>query len=469
MTAPLVRQLNPAPDPAESCERLVGLPGLIFLDSAAQSPVRGGQYSYLTADPVLVLRDKEGDLLHQARRVLERWRAKAMAGLPPFQGGLAGYIGYEFGARLEGIAGAGGGSSLADAVLALYDWVVAWDHESGDCWIISTGIPAEGSAREDRARQRLDQVMDWLTSRVPGRVASAPTFDRLDDVTDFPVEDVAGAHSTFTREEHERAVERVREYILAGDIFQANLSQRLRLPLPDDPWTVYRRLRSTSPAPFAAYLELPEFSILSASPERFLRVDGRKVETRPIKGTRPRGADAAGDEALARELLASVKDRAENVMIVDLLRNDLSRVCAPHSVRVTELYALERWSSVQHLVSTVIGTLRPGIDALHLLSAALPGGSITGAPKIRAMEIISELERVRRGPYCGAIGYLSLSGDMDTSVAIRTAIATRSQLYLSLGGGIVADSEPSEEYRETLHKGRGMLAAAVAMPAGSLA
>jgi para-aminobenzoate synthetase component 1 len=257
----------------------------------------------------------------------------------------------------------------------------------------------------------------------------------------------------------------VREYIFAGDIFQANLSQRFDTALNEPPWALYRRLRSRNAAPFAAYLDFPEAVVLSASPERFLRVDiAGHVETRPIKGTRPRGVGAEHDAALGLELAESDKDRAENLMIVDLMRNDLSRVCAPGTVRVPELFALERYATVQHLVSTVVGELAPGRNALDLLRAAFPGGSITGAPKLRAMEIIAELEPSARGVYCGAIGYWSVTGSLDCSIAIRTAVARAGRVYFSAGGGIVADSDLEQEYRETLDKARGMIDA-LAIPA----
>jgi para-aminobenzoate synthetase component 1 len=264
--------------------------------------------------------------------------------------------------------------------------------------------------------------------------------------------------SSFTHQAYLQAVERVREYIIAGDIFQANLSQRFEAPLTEPAWALYRRLRVRNPAPFAAFLDLPGAAVLSASPERFLRVDAAgRVETRPIKGTRPRGVGPEHDAALGQALTESPKDRAENLMIVDLMRNDLSRVCAPGSVRVAELFALEQYATVHHLVSTVIGQLAPGADALDLLRAAFPGGSITGAPKLRAMEIIAELESSRRGVYCGAIGYWSVTGELDTSIAIRTAVARAGRIYFNAGGGVVADSVPAEEYQETLDKARGLI------------
>jgi para-aminobenzoate synthetase component 1 len=268
--------------------------------------------------------------------------------------------------------------------------------------------------------------------------------------------------SSFTHEGYLDAVTRVREYIFAGDIFQANLSQRFEAPLAEPAWALYQRLRSRNAAPFAAYLDFPGAVVLSASPERFLRVDvDGDVETRPIKGTRSRGHGPEHDAALGLALTQSAKDQAENLMIVDLMRNDLSRVCAPGTVRVPELFALEHYATVHHLVSTVVGKLAPGKDALDLLRAAFPGGSITGAPKVRAMEIIAELELSQRSIYCGSIGYWSLTGALDSSIAIRTAVARGGRVYFSAGGGIVADSDPEHEYQETLDKARGVIDALI--------
>jgi len=269
-----------------------------------------------------------------------------------------------------------------------------------------------------------------------------------------------GLRSNFTRAGYLQAVARVIEYVYAGDIFQANLSQRLQAPLAGTPFELYGRLRQRNPAPFAAYLDFGDLVVASSSPERFLRIrDGRRVETRPIKGTRPRGIGPEHDAALALALAESDKDRAENVMIVDLLRNDLSRVCRPGTVRVPELFALEHYQTVHHLVSTVEGELAPEHDAVDLVRAAFPGGSITGAPKVRAMQIIAEVEPTQRGVYCGSIGYLSVTGALDTSIVIRTCLALGGDVYFQAGGGIVADSDPDDEYAETLDKARGLTAA----------
>jgi para-aminobenzoate synthetase component 1 len=497
--APLVEPLGETAEPAEVCARFLDLPHLVFLDSAAMHPHSGGrrqgerpveaqqleQYSFLTADPVSLVRSKgaateikhgasdswtrvSGDGLRVARALLPSQPAVAISGLPPFQGGLAGYIGYDWGAVLERLPPPRYDDLfIPDIVLGLYDWVVAWDHRIGTAWLISTGMPETGSARERRARERMDLVRERLGGRTGG-----PTVGRTGGLADggtpgaptYPVTGIDGAvdiglRSTFTHRGYLDAVGRVREYIVAGDIFQANLSQRFQSSLPEAPFDLYRRLRRRNPAPFAAYLDFGDLAVLSASPERFLRLDQerRLVETRPIKGTRPRGLGPMHDAALGRALAESEKDRAENVMIVDLLRNDLSRVCRPGTVRVPELFALEHHPTVHHLVSTVVGELESSADAFDLIRAAFPGGSITGAPKVRAMEIIAELEPTQRGVYCGSIGYLSATGAMDTSIVIRTYLALRGQVYFQAGGGIVADSDPELEYRETLDKAKALI------------
>jgi para-aminobenzoate synthetase component 1 len=353
---------------------------------------------------------------------------------------------------------------MPDLLLGLYDWVIAWDHQTGRAWVISTGMPERGRAGAQRAAKRLGRVRErvaGLPERLRRFVAEGdpPRADRR-AAPSYPVPGVPGVRSNFPREGYLDAVARVIEYIRAGDIFQANLSQRLEAPLVGTPLALYARLRQRNPAPFAAFLDFGDLVVASSSPERFLRVqpDGR-VETRPIKGTRPRGVGPEHDAALALALSESAKDRAENVMIVDLLRNDLSRVCRPGTVRVPELFALEHYATVHHLVSTVVGDLASGQGAVDVLRAAFPGGSITGAPKVRAMQIIAELEPTARGVYCGAIGYLSTSGALDSSIVIRTYLVRGRDVYFQVGGGIVADSDPEQEYRETLDKARGLIAA----------
>jgi para-aminobenzoate synthetase component 1 len=487
-----VIELTEAPDPARCCEQLAGLPYRLFLDSAAPG-ARLGRYSFLTADPIAVVRSKgarterldaavsgwrdlPGDVLAEVGALLQPHRRAAVDGLPPFQGGAAGYLAYDWGRVLERLpASRYDDLALPDAVLGIYDWVVAWDHQASRAWLISTGMPArDDDARARRSADRAAAVLQRLRGQVPEAphapsvghpFRGAPLSGAFTTAPSYPVtggwwDRRLDVRSSFTRPAYLEAVARVREYILAGDIFQTNLSQRFEASLAEDPWDLYRRMRTRNPAPFAAFFETPQVSIVSASPERFLRVDhGGKVETRPIKGTMPRGFGPEHDGALGQALSESAKDRAENLMIVDLMRNDLSRVCSPGTVRVPELFALEHYATVHHLVSTVVGELAPGRDALDLLRAAFPGGSITGAPKVRAMEIIAELEPSQRSVYCGSLGYYSVTGALDTSIAIRTVIAPadRHRVYFSAGGGIVADSDPEQEYRETLHKARGMI------------
>jgi para-aminobenzoate synthetase component I len=484
---PLVEPLGRTADPADLCRRFLDLPYLLFLDGAANHP--DAQYSFITADPAVMVRSKgavteidrgsgwtttDGDALAVARSLLPPEPTIPISGLPPFQGGIAGYVGYDWGAVLEQLPRPRYDDlAIPDVMLGLYDWVIAWDHALGTAWLISTGLPDRGTEQGRRARQRAEMVRGRLGEGTEGRrrgemgrrhaPSDSPAL-RPSTAPSYPVlglEDAEriGLRSTFTHRGYLDAVARVREYIVAGDIFQANLSQRFQASLAEPPFDLYRRLRRHNPAPFAAYLDFGELAVLSASPERFLRLspDRRTVETRPIKGTRPRGLGPMHDAALGRALAESQKDRAENVMIVDLLRNDLSRVCRPGTVRVPELFALEHHPTVHHLVSTVLGELDEGADATDLIRAAFPGGSITGAPKVRAMEIIAELEPTQRGVYCGSIGYLSVTGAMDTSIVIRTYLALRGQVYFQAGGGIVADSDPELEYRETLDKAKGLI------------
>jgi para-aminobenzoate synthetase component 1 len=480
---PFVEELVPAPDPVRCCERLDGLPYRLLLDSAIADS-RLGRYSFLTADPVAVVRSKggevecldlvtrtrrteRGDALAVLRALVEPHSTPAVAGLPPFQGGVAGYVAYDWGLTLERLpAPRYDDLALPDTVMAVYDWVLAWDHASGRAWLISTGMPeTTTSAGTSRAAMRAAAVKDRIR-HAPSRSAASLPPAPLPPAPFAPSYRVPSSwwpdsfelRSSFTRDAYLAAVERVRDYIFAGDIFQANLSQRFEAPFHQPAWDFYRCLRERNAAPFAAYLDFPEAQIVSASPERFLRVDAAgHVETRPIKGTRPRGVGPEHDAALGQALAESAKDRAENLMIVDLMRNDLSRVCVPGTVRVSELFSLEHYATVHHLVSTVVGELGPGADAIDLLRASFPGGSITGAPKLRAMEVIAELEPSRRGVYCGSIGYWSLSGELDTSIAIRTALVQGDRIYFSAGGGIVADSDPEEEYGETLDKARAMI------------
>ena len=380
-----------------------------------------------------------------------------------------GFLGYDLGHVLERLPSmAEDDQGLPPLRLALHDWVVAWDRRTGHAWLGGRAVDGDGR----RLARRLDEVHARLTTPAiaagAGGVADATTATST--VTTADGTEPGGIfrfRSSLSRADYEAGVERVRDHIARGDLYQANLTRRLETPFGGDPWALYRRLRTGDPSLFSAYLDLggsPETgrprALLSASPEPFLSLDARgMVATDPIKGTRPRGRDRAEDRALACELLASAKDRAENVMIVDVLRNDLGRVCEPGTVRVPRLCRLERTAAVQHLVSTVTGRLAPGRDAFDLLAASFPGGSITGAPKIRAMEILEGLEPVRRGPYTGALGWIGPDGGMQTSILIRTFVADGRRLTLHVGGGITWGSDPAAEWDETVAKARGPLGA----------
>ena len=432
--------------PIDAAERFRDLPGLALLESAR--PGRNARWSYLTADPVAVLEGPAPgqDPFAGARQLLDRISAGAPDGMaaPPFIGGLVGYLSYDLGRRFEAIPSiAADDQRLPLLRLALHDWVIVWDRMTGAAWL--------GGRAIDGDRDRLERRLADIRARVADGGGGSETTAGTDLLF------VSG----MDRRAHRRGVEAIRAAIADGELYQANLTRRLAAPFHGDPWPLYRRLRTGDPALFAAWLDLGERrAILSASPEPYLSVDrSGNVESDPIKGTRPRGATRDEDRRLAAELLASDKDRAENVMIVDVLRNDLGRVCIPGSVRVPRLCRLERTAAVQHLVSTVTGRLRPGNGPFELLAASFPGGSITGAPKIRAMQLLESLEPVRRGPYTGALGWIGPEGAMATSILIRTFVADGSRLTLHVGGGITWGSDPDAEWDETVAKARGPLSA----------
>ncbi|TWT66290.1 Aminodeoxychorismate synthase component 1 [Posidoniimonas polymericola] len=422
-----------------------------------------GRYSYVAADPFAwITADGDTDGFGRVAEQLSPHSTATIPGLPPFQGGAAGYFGYELCHALETLPTARhSGLDTATMAVGLYDVVFAFDHFAQDLFVVSQGLPEHDSAaRAERARGRLQSFWKLVEAGPPKFTGAPPdTAGVLDLPPQCPLQDQPGVTSDFTREGYLAAVQRSVDYIHAGDVFQVNLTQRLLAPLSELPSSYYLRLREQSPAPFAGYFDAGDAVLCSASPERFLRIDNRRVETRPIKGTRPRSADPAVDQRLAAELAGSVKDRAENTMIVDLLRNDLSRVCTDDSIEVPVLCGLESYQQVHHLVSVVEGRLRDDAEPLDVLKACFPGGSITGAPKVRAMEIIAELESSTRGPYCGSLAFIGFNGAMDSSILIRTAVASHGWLQMSVGGGVVADSVPADEYEETLQKAAGMLAA----------
>lgn len=446
-------EISYRPDSAARFAPLSGRPWAVFLDSThalAGHPL--GRYDILAADPYLTLtarggltaiRDRSGVLYstEDPLRILRRSLAGADAPLPgiPFCGGAIGWLAYDLARRIESLpVRARDDLRMPDLVMGLYDWALVVDHQIRRAWLVSAGRDPETSRRWD--------ALVRLFERPPSPAPLAHAADAA------PFESLHALRANFERDAYLRAIARIQSYLIAGDCYQVNLAQRFTTRVRGDAWASYLRLRRMNPAPFSAYLTTPWAQILSCSPERFLRLHDGLVETRPIKGTRPRDPSPAIDAALAHSLLTSAKDRAENLMIVDLLRNDLGKVCRTGTIEVPELFAIERFASVHHLVSTVRGRLAEGEDATGLLRACFPGGSITGAPKIRAMQIIEELEPDRRGLYCGAIGYIGFDGAMDTNIAIRTLVATHGRVDFWAGGGIVHESVAEDEYQETLDK-----------------
>ncbi|OJX71366.1 aminodeoxychorismate synthase component I [Magnetospirillum sp. 64-120] len=425
----------PAADPVAIFAPLADDPLAVLLDSAAQGDPRS-RYSYIAADPVDVLvGDGTSPFPHLAARLAARHHA-TIDGLPPFQGGFAGWLSYDLGRHLERLPPPPPAQPrFPDCVLGEFNAVAAFDHQSGQAWVIG----------EDKAARHLRD-----------RLMAAPALP--------PIKWRPGtqARPDLPRQQYQMRVAQVVDYIRAGDVFQANLAQRFTATAPAglSPFTLYRRMRQLAPGPFSAFVAGSGCALAAVSPERFLSVDSHgQVETRPIKGTRPRHSDSARDRELAAELTGSAKDRAENLMILDLMRNDLSRVCAVGSVHAPQRMALESFPAIHHLVSVVAGRLRPDQNAVDLLQAAFPPGSITGAPKIRAMEIIAQLETAPRGPYCGAYGWIGDDGAMDLAVAIRVAAWRDGQVAIHAGGGITADSDPVAEYDETLVKAGPILRA----------
>ncbi|CAA7601174.1 anthranilate synthase/aminodeoxychorismate synthase [Acididesulfobacillus acetoxydans] len=474
---PTVWQIRPFASDLPPCRLLGafrGAPLPFFLDSGEDYPDLGG-YSFLGAFPFLqvtahkdeveIYRPESGERSlslppsKDALEVLDRFHAilRVPDQAPfPFAGGAVGFFSYDLKDALEDLAQ----KAVADLDLPLwsfawYDGILVYDHGQNRYFLAACGMQEDGKCSRTLAASRLDRLTHLLENFRPGRG---------DDIQpDMPTAALAAARtvSAGVGKAHYLAdLQKVIDYIFAGDIYQTNLSQRFSLPFDGDPWTLYRKLHRENPAPFAAFLPYAAFQILSSSPERFIRIDpGGEIETRPIKGTRPRGSSPSQDQALADELFHSAKDRAELTMIVDLERNDLGRICKFGSVHVPNLIRLEKYPTVWHLVSTIQGRLRENLSPSVIMRAIFPGGSITGAPKIRAMEIIEELEPFKRGIYTGSIGYLGFDGSWDLNIAIRTIVLSGRTAYLQAGGGIVADSVPAGEYEETLDKAAALFRA----------
>ncbi|MFA6141859.1 MAG: aminodeoxychorismate synthase component I [Candidatus Omnitrophota bacterium] len=446
-----IEEIGALSSPIEILGNLQGYPYSFFLDSSYANS-KFGRYSLLGCDPFLVFKSKNDSIAIEYRNgrkmsfkgnpfsvlkdLLKQYRTPGQSDALPLGAGAVGYFSYDLKQFIEKLPDiAHDDLGLPDCIAGFYDNILTYDNLKKRAYL-------SGIGPKSRANEFMDACA-VVRHEKKTSFSSAPLLE-----------------SNFTRDSYVEAVKKAKDYIRMGDIYQVNLSQRFEAELVDiDQLSLYSRLRRIAPAPFSSYLDFKDVSILSSSPERFLFKRGRYIETRPIKGTRPRGDNRSADYLLGRELKESAKDNAEHIMIVDLERNDLGRICEYGSVKLAESAALEKYSNVFHLTSTVTGHLKKGIDAIDCLTAAFPGGSITGAPKIRSMEIIEELEPVKRSAYTGGVGYISFDGNMDTSIVIRTLIAKGRKIYFSVGGGIVADSVPEKEYDETLDKAKGLLAA----------
>lgn len=460
MSVPLVQEIN-YQNPYHVFSYFKERTESIFLDSA-ELRLQCGRYSFIAIDPFQVMRSKNGVLTINDRvlcanpfevleQALQKFSLETLRGLPPFQGGVAGYWGYELIQHLERIPLAvHDDMAFPDLVLGFYDTVLAFDQVKQKAWIFSSGFPVQNeNKRQRRARERLQAILEELNH--------LPQV-RLDVDTAQCCAGLIAWQMSFLPRDYQAVVQKTIDYILAGDIFEANLSQRFKTAMPQaiSTFEIYTCLRNINPAPFMAYLNFSDIILVSASPERFIKLYAGQVETRPIKGTCARGKTRKEDEQHALALLASEKDRSENIMIVDLLRNDLSRVCEDNSVAVLKLCGLESYATVHHLVSVITGQLQKKFTAIDLLKVTFPGGSVTGAPKYRAMEIIAELEPTQRGPYCGSIGYIGFDGQMDSSMTIRTFCIKDQIITFQAGGAVVADSCPQQEYEEVLIKAKAL-------------
>jgi para-aminobenzoate synthetase component I len=465
-------------DSAALFERIAHQKWAMLLDSGqAINPVTGlagsqyGRYDVMVAEPfiTLVTKDKRtqitqnghtsiseddpfvllNDLLNQYKVGKNKTILNKQTQTDyPFSGGALGYFAYDLARSIEKLPNiAAPAADMPEMMIGFYDWAVVVDHREKRCLLVSHGLTDTVQANWQTLCARFDTVVSNDSKQL--------------SKNDFKV--TSKIQSNLSQREYFKAFAKIKSYIAAGDCYQVNLAQRFSTEVTGDSWQAYKKLREISPAPFMAYMNLPlneseSFQVLSNSPERFLQTDGDHVETRPIKGTRPRSLNAAQDLAYAEELQNSLKDKAENVMIVDLLRNDIGKSCAIGSVNADQLFQLQSFANVHHLVSIVTGKLKQTATAVDLLKGCFPGGSITGAPKLRAMQIIEELEPHQRGLYCGAIGYIGFDGEMDTNIAIRTAVICRNQFSFYAGGGIVADSVAHKEYCETLDKASNLKA-----------
>lgn len=451
MTAhPRAQEIPYHADSTARFERMSERPWCVMLDSGRPRSTQG-RYDILSAEPrttlvtwgdVTEVSSSAGTIVSRDDpfRLLREALGETVPGIPglPFSGGALGYFSYDLGRRVEQLPVlAKADVPMPDMAVGIYDWAVVVDHELRRSHLVTNG-------HDERTLDEWASLIEAVQVAMP--VAYCPSFSVRTAVK-----------ANMTKDEYAQAFARLRKYLRDGDCYQVNLAQRFSARAEGVAWDAYKYLRQLNPAPHSAFMLTPFGAVLSSSPERFLKVRDGQVETKPIKGTRPRSNDAATDTALAEELRNSPKDRAENVMIVDLLRNDLGKVCRVGTVKVPSLFAIESFATVHHLVSTVVGELDARYHAVDLLRGCFPGGSITGAPKIRSMQIIEELEPHRRSVYCGAIGYIGFDGNMDTNIAIRTLVYSDGWMHAWAGGGIVMDSSMEAEYQESLDKAAAML------------
>ena len=456
---PIIKEIPFPIKPLEAFAFIKDQPYPFFLDSSFD--LKGlGRYSFLGASPYKIIRSKgktveaetfygnyryQGNVFDFIGEELKRFSIPSDHNIPFLLGGV-GYFSYDLLHLLEEIpSGTIDDIGFPECHIAFYDTSIAFDHYENKGYLVSV------------TEKKVDEVIELLKTQGTAHPATSKS-------PQSPLKlrgEAKGGYfsSSFTKEDYIKSVLKAKEYIAAGDIYQVNISQRFSTKVDMSPYDLYLRLRETSPAPFSAYLDFKHASVLSSSPERFLKIDGDYIETRPIKGTRPRGKTPGEDDKLKIELKHSKKDRAEHIMIVDLERNDLGRVCKYGTVKVKEEMDVETFAQVHHMVSTVAGELKEGIGLMDVIKETFPGGSITGAPKVRAMEIIEELEAIKRGVYTGSIGYIGFNGKMDMNIAIRTISVKDGKAYFSVGGGIVTDSDPEAEYQETLDKAKGMMEA----------
>ncbi|MFH1380799.1 MAG: aminodeoxychorismate synthase component I, partial [Candidatus Omnitrophota bacterium] len=461
---PLIEKVHQNLSAEKVYEHFKDMPYSFYLDSSETSR-KLGEFSFIGVEPFLIFKSKKnkitlnwgkkqetlkGNPFLELKRLFGKFKIDSQEFPFPFIGGGVGYFSYDLKyfnepclETLEKNIKTRTTDDLnaPDSIMCFYDVIIVFDHAKKECFVVSTGFPERGKKMLYRRRARLDNIKNTLLQMRP-QASSGKCFAVIRNKH-------LRYKSNFTKGSYIKTIKKAKEYIKKGDIYQINLSQRFEIELNSDPFDLYKTLRKINPAPFASYLNFGDIKVVSASPERFLKKEAGCIETRPIKGTRPRGKTKSIDKALKKELINSPKDRAENLMIIDLERNDLGRICEYASVRVKEFMTCEKYASVFHLVSAVTGKLKKGIGAIDCLINCFPGGSITGAPKIRSMEIIEELEPVKRSIYTGSIGYISFNGNMDTSIVIRTFIVKGNTAYFQVGGGIVQDSSPEKEYQET--------------------